>query len=132
LVFGICCITVYSLFIIKDKVRVVNYQIDEIGQHITVEKEKIHTLKAELAYLTSPERLRLLSAKYLELVDVQSDQMIKDPLMCDTALNHRASLQIVHNNRPVKWHYKKSSSRYIQVNSHVRNYTQLQSVNNRQ
>ena len=62
LVFVICALTVYSLFAVKNRVRILNSQITELSRQVEEEREKIHILKAEFGYLTLPERLKKLSS----------------------------------------------------------------------
>ena len=47
------------------------------------EEDAIRILKAELAYLGSPERIQKLAYKYLTLEKPKVTQMIKDPLIED-------------------------------------------------
>ncbi|WP_316353173.1 cell division protein FtsL [Candidatus Trichorickettsia mobilis] len=130
IVFAICCATVYGLFIIKSQVRTFCYQIDELNKQILEEKDNIHMLKAKMAYLTSPDRLRQLSSKYLGLDNVRSHQMIADPLL--QTVNIKAEKQYAVANlstkHHIKWRYKKISSKYIQrvVATKIDNYGRIQ------
>jgi cell division protein FtsL len=130
IVFVICCATVYGLFIIKSQVRSFCYQIDELNKQISEERDKAHMLKAEMAYLTSPDRLRQLSTKYLVLDNVHSHQMIVDPLLQTVNIKTEkqyavANLSVKHN---IRWRYKKAPSKYIQrvAATKIDNYGRIQ------
>ena len=125
LVFFICALTVYSLFMVKNRVRILNSQITEISKQIEEERDKIHILKAEFGYLTAPERLKKLSAN-LGLTNVTGKQMIKDPLVSNIVKNDIFDHVSVGGSTKyrVKWHYKKfpnktnNINKYTQVTSH--------------
>ncbi|WPY00374.1 Putative FtsL-like secreted protein [Candidatus Trichorickettsia mobilis] len=128
-VFAICCATVYGLFIIKSQVRSFCYQIDELSKQISEERDKAHMLKAEMAYLTSPDRLRQLSS-YLGLDNVHSHQMITDPLLqtVDTKTKKQYAVANLSTKHHIKWRYKKAPSKYIQrvVATKIDNYGRIQ------
>ena len=75
----ICCvcfaIAAYALYMVKFSVQ--NLQRDVVvAQHsLAQEKESLHLLNAEWAYLNRPERLRRLSDAHLNLVPLDSRRM---------------------------------------------------------
>lgn len=119
LILGVCLVIIYSLFVIKDKVSHLRYRLDEVKRQTAREKNSIHVLKAEFAYLSSPERLKKLADNYLELQAIKTSQLIRDPL-----LNKGESLMVsVELTKPqknpakrkIKWRYKKGPDKYIQT-----------------
>lgn len=117
LVFFTVFIAVYALFAIKDKVITLNYQLNEVLKQINSERDTIHVLKAELSYLSSPDRLRRLSSKYLELETIKISQMIKDPIMSDGEAQAMSieSSNINFVKHHTKWRYKKGPTKYLQT-----------------
>lgn len=125
LVLAVCITAVYGLFVIKDRVATLTYQFNEINRQLNVERDMIHTLKAEFAYLSSPDRLKKLVTNYLGLESVRLAQMAKDPLFA----NNESSNQTSHTNlslsasnnqlggryHNVKWRYKKAASKYLRT-----------------
>lgn len=71
--FGIIAL---SLFVVENEVEDMRKDLAEIERQIVADKEAIHVLKAEWAYLTRPQRIAALSSKYLNLEPVQSAQFV--------------------------------------------------------
>lgn len=67
--------SVLGLFHIKYTVKNLKKDLLEINSQITDSKDEIHTLKAEWAYLSSPERIKRLSDRYLDLEFSSSSQV---------------------------------------------------------
>ena len=111
LVLTLCLVTVYTLFNIKDRVMSIRSELIEVKKQVQNESDTIHLLKAELAYLTSPERLKRLNDGYLNLKDTQVSQMVVDPLK-KRETKQIASAKILRKNG-VKWRYKKGPSKYL-------------------
>ena len=109
----LCLITVYMLFYIKDSVMSIRAELREVSKQMQYESDTIHILKAELAYLTSPERLKRLSSDYLGLKDTKISQMISDPLNTkkEEHVKQLASSQLKSSN--IKWRYKKGPNKYL-------------------
>lgn len=72
---GFGCIAL-SLFVVENEVEDMRKDLAEIERQIVADKEAIHVLKAEWAYLTRPQRIAELSSKYLDLEPVQSEQFV--------------------------------------------------------
>lgn len=121
LILLITIIAVCSLFNIKEKVSILDYQLSSVKKQINNESNNIHILKAEKAYLLSPARLRKLTTAYLNLETVKSCQMIKDPLAPDTNLKIKFDHGI-NISKGSKWRYKRiTNNKYIQtVSSRVK------------
>lgn len=125
LVLTVCITAVYGLFIIKDRVATLTYQFNEINRQLNVERDMIHSLKAEFAYLSSPDRLKKLVTNYLALESVRLAQMAKDPLsLSDEPSNQNTQGNNLHlavsrnqhmRYHNVKWRYKKAASKYLRT-----------------
>jgi hypothetical protein len=116
----VCLITIsiYGLFAIKDKVINLHYQLSNVAKQLNEENNIIHILKAEQSYLTSPARLRKLSALYLQLDNVKISQMISDPLSLEKRkyANSAEEIDPYTTNDKVKWRYKTIiNDKYIQT-----------------
>ena len=109
----ILSVSIYSLFIIKNRVSNLREQIAEINRQLEEEKNNIYTLRAELAYLQSPERIKRLAYKYLNLKEISLAQIIDNPIYEENsqAIAAAASSQP----KAVKWRYKKLPSKYFQT-----------------
>lgn len=112
---GAFLVTVYILFVIKDIVTIMDYRVIQTQKQIVKELNKIHVLKTEFSLLTSPERLKQLSSKYLNLELVKIDQMIKDPI---TQEDIKQSVEVLLSNEVMKKNnrkcrYKKVSNKYL-------------------
>lgn len=115
LILIICLITIYSLFNIKENVMSLRSELKEVNNQLQYEIDTIHLLKAELAYLTSPERLKELNNSYIKLSETKVSQMDVDPLARteNTYVRKIAGIK----NKNVKWRYKKGPSKYVTVSA---------------
>jgi len=59
-----------GLYLVKYTVQDVQREVGALKQQLANEKESLHLLKAEWAYLNRPERLRQLAGRHLDLVAV--------------------------------------------------------------
>lgn len=73
IVLAICAV---FLFTIKHKVQILRKELKDINAQILTEKENIHVLQAEYAYLTSPKRIQKLTSQHLNLQTPKPDQVI--------------------------------------------------------
>ncbi len=114
-------ISVFGLFQIKFKVQNLHLEVAELKRSLEHEKNSIHVLKAEWAYLNQPERLQRLAEKYLNLREVQHDQiMIAKPnsyIIAQTKevkfanndiIPASTKARLVNSTKfsPIKWRYK--------------------------
>ncbi len=114
---------IFGLFQVKFKVQNLDREMNELKQQLTHEKETIHVLKAEWAYLNQPERLQRLSEKFLDLTEIKHDQLmlaqagsmiialpLAQPQIKEQNLSPivNVSYQSLPNKptNKVKWHYK--------------------------
>ncbi|MDX1974170.1 MAG: hypothetical protein SFT92_00685 [Rickettsiales bacterium] len=61
----IIVVATFSLYLVKYQVHAIRQQITDISKQLEVEKEGLHVVAAEWAYLNRPQRLQNLSSKYL-------------------------------------------------------------------
>lgn len=114
----------YCLFAIKGQVNDLSYQLADITKQINEERSSINILKAENAYLQSPNRLRSLAEKYLGLASIKTEQMTKDPLLSDESQEQITTaakeVSTVREIRKVSWRYKKHTGNYLTTVSQKR------------
>ncbi|HJK86281.1 MAG TPA: hypothetical protein QKA08_00735 [Candidatus Megaira endosymbiont of Nemacystus decipiens] len=107
----LCLLTIYSLFYIKEEVLNSKIELQKINTELQREEDKIHILKAELAYLTSPERLKKLNNDYVKLKETKLSQ-ISDDLLYEK--KHYNTKQIAQNKpKKLQWRYKKGPTKYV-------------------
>lgn len=102
-----------ALFVLKEKVSLLNYQLTETTKQCKEEKDKIHILQAEYAYLINPSRLSVIAANYLKLNTIRPDQLISDPLDKNNDLPEKTTSMNKVKRAHVKWRYKKPLGKYV-------------------
>ena len=118
IVFIVCLMSIYALFNIKENVMSIKGELTEVNNQVQDEIDKIHLLKAELAYLASPERLKALNDEYLKLSDTNLAQMEIDPIIQDKeVLEVRRVASVKLRSENTKWRYKKGPSKYVTMAS---------------
>ena len=65
----------FSLFQVKYEVQSMEGKISRTLHLMAEEKEALHILKAEWAYLNEPKRLQSLAEKYLDVVPMEGQQV---------------------------------------------------------
>lgn len=73
-IFVIVC-AASALYAVKYRVQGMDEEITALKNEIRAEKQALHVLNAEWAYLTRPERINRLAGKYLDLVPVTGLQL---------------------------------------------------------
>ncbi len=109
-------LTGYGLFFVKDTVIHSTHRLNEIKRQISLEKEKISIIKAELTYLTSGSKIRDLAFK-LGLRASEASQIIDDLSNSGEAKQNKKDFAEIHKDKP-KWRYKKLPGKYISTVSH--------------
>lgn len=73
------CVAVLAigLYLVKYTVQDVQRDVSTLKRDLASEKESLHLLNAEWAYLNRPERLRNLADRHLDLVPLDSRQIEK-------------------------------------------------------
>ena len=64
-----------GLYAVKYKVRSVKAEVTTAEKQLFDEQRNLHVLTAEWAYLNRPERLKALSAKYLDIKPIKGQQI---------------------------------------------------------
>lgn len=64
------------LFVMKHKVHNSNKKLSVINSQIISERENIHVLNAEIAYLSNPKRIKKLVHQHLHLQTPQRAQIV--------------------------------------------------------
>lgn len=78
-----CAMSAYALFDVKHRVQNLKKDLIAMHQQLAKDKESIHVLKAEWAYLNQPDRLRRLAEKHLNLEHVMADRLKTPDAMYD-------------------------------------------------
>lgn len=76
-----------GLYLVKYSVQNIQREVDSTRAELAQEKESLHLLKAEWAYLNRPERLQRLASKHLDLVPLDSKR-INDVTVLPAAVTH--------------------------------------------
>ena len=76
LVMGVLTLGAVGLYLVKYWVQDVKLKVTESAVALKKERDALHLLGAEWAYLNRPERLKQLSERYLELQPVTSAQFV--------------------------------------------------------
>ena len=107
LVLTLLSFSVFGLFQIKFKVQQLHRDAVELKSQLAHEKDSIHVLKAEWAYLNQPDRLQRLSKKFLDLSEVKSDKVLpaKSGSIITMAVNDKAP-EVQENKNLVKVSYR--------------------------
>jgi len=114
----LCSFAAIMLFSIKDVVLTLRSELREVKKQIEAEGDTIHILKSELAYLSSPSRLRTLSDQYLKLETTKVSQLVEDPSIAKHNENlNSATIAYEAYSRKMKWRYKKGPSQYVTVSA---------------
>lgn len=75
----VCClcfaVAAYALYMVKFSVQNLQHELAATQTQLAQEKESLHLLNAEWAYLNRPERLRRLADAHLALVPLDSRRM---------------------------------------------------------
>ena len=68
-------VSIFALFFIKHRVQILNTKLNTISNNIKQEKETIHILKAELAYLSNPLVIQEIANTKLNLLPIKREQI---------------------------------------------------------
>ncbi len=98
-------VVVAYMFRIKGVVQDLNFELAQLSSQIQQEQNQHSVLKAELAYLRSPERLQRLAMEYLELESIKPTQFVLED-SGNGALNAAKFAIISKKTSKSKWKYK--------------------------
>lgn len=94
---GVLAFAALGLYLVKYWVQDVQQEVSAVELALNKEKESLHLLNAEWAYLNRPQRLKALSEKYLNLAPLKSTQFISYNALPDAELN---ASQTIGENAP--------------------------------
>lgn len=77
LALALAAIMSLGLFMISYQVQDLEDQLDSLNRDIARDNRAVHVLQAEWAHLNDPQRLRLLSERYLGLAPIATKQLGK-------------------------------------------------------
>lgn len=69
-------VTAGGLFLLKYEVQGQEAELAELNRAIRADREAIHVLQAEWAYLADPARLQTLATRHLDLAPVRTSQIV--------------------------------------------------------
>lgn len=93
LAMAILVISAYGLFQIKHRVQNLKRDLVEIHRQLAKDREAIHVLKAEWAYLSQPSRIKQLADEHLVLSYTNASQIKDIAYLGETrAVHHTARL----------------------------------------
>lgn len=72
---AVTAICAFGLFQVKNNVKNLKKDLVELQRQISSDKESIHVLRAEWAFLNQPERIRELSQRYLGAQYIKYSQL---------------------------------------------------------
>lgn len=75
----------FGLYLVKYQVQDLQHELAKREAELASEREAIHLLNAEWAYLTRPERLEELQKKHLSLKSISSGQTMMMPASLPTS-----------------------------------------------
>ena len=107
LIILVLALSISGLFQIKFKVQYLSKDVSELKRQLEQEKESIHILKAEWAYLNHPTRLKELADNHLKLSEVKINQLYKFE---ESEVASTEKIKIAQAKpkefKHVKWNYK--------------------------
>jgi hypothetical protein len=68
-------VAAFGLYMVKYKVQALKVEVAATEKQLREEKKNLHVLAAEWTFLNRPERLRTLSAKYLDVKPMHGQQL---------------------------------------------------------
>lgn len=75
LCFAMFLLGAFGLYQVKYEVLDLREEVDLLETELAEERDALHVVKAEWAYLNRPERLRRLAGKYLEMEPMSGAQL---------------------------------------------------------
>ena len=98
---ALLALSIFALFQVKYKVQDLRRDLAEIERQIAADKQSIHVLQAEWAYLNRPERLKRLADQYLDLRYVSVAQVKEGEAVMVAGRERAMENLVVPTPRPV-------------------------------
>lgn len=76
LIFALTTFIGVLMFVLKNQVQSLESELNRINLSIQSDVKAIHVLKAEWSHLNTPQRLRNLASKHIELNPARAEQII--------------------------------------------------------
>ena len=77
-----------GLFLIKYRVQGLEAELKNLNRNIAKDRELIHVLKAEWSHFNEPDRLRGLAGRHLDMIPIQSGQVLESSRVEEKLLKH--------------------------------------------
>jgi cell division protein FtsL len=111
----------YCLLTIKTEVQDLGYQLTNVSTQIQKEQNDLNILKAEFAYLSSPNRLQAFATNHLTLSKVSANQISKDPLTQEQQIvNPQPQREVKLSAKKISWRYKHNKQNNVHTASYQR------------
>lgn len=100
---------IIHMFHVKNEVQDLNFELKQINGELSHAKNHLGLLKAELAYLNSPDRIQALANQYLHMQIVQPKQFVNK----EKKSNHLGIskfLELANKNSSKTWRYNRDGN----------------------
>lgn len=104
------------VYIVKYQVRDIQREVSSMESQLRAERDALHVLRAEWAYLTRPQRVRALAEAHLDLAPLQGRQMVDDVVLSSLLWPHgraQAEANIQHANKQGKARTLHDNQEYV-------------------
>ena len=79
-----------GLFLIKYRVQGLEVELQNLNRDIASDRQLIHVLKAEWSHFNEPDRLRSLAGRHLDMIPIQSEQVVQSDRVGEKLIKGRA------------------------------------------
>lgn len=101
-VYMACLVAMFmGVYLVKHNVQHVQREVANTRAQLVAERESLHLLKAEWAYLNRPDRLQRLAARHLDLTPMDSRQ-IGDVALLPSVRREENAVAVIERNPMVQ------------------------------
>lgn len=113
-ILGLIVLFAFSLISVRTTTRLLEKQLAHVEAAIAAEEEKAALARIELAYLSRPERIRVLAERFLHLKQANYGQ-----ISFEFSGNKPSLTPVAHAPKPilVGWRYKHTAKKYVKAAS---------------